>query len=725
MALDSKIGEPIYISRQQFVQGSLREVPMQTFFIAPTDFGVGLTSISLGLVRTLERAGLKVGFFKPIAQPHPGDLGPERSTELIARTHGLKPPKPLGLAHVERMLGDGQLDELLEEIITLYQAASVGNDVVIVEGMVPTRHASYAARVNLHLAKSLDADVILVSAAENEVLAELSGRVELQAQLFGGPKDPKVLGVILNKVRTEETMQAFATRLKEHSPLLRNGDFRLLGCIPYQADLNAPRTRDVADLLGAQVINAGDYEQRRMNKIIICARTVLNTVPLLKPGVLVVTPGDRDDILLAVSLASMNGVPLAGLLLTSDSMPDPRIMELCRGALQAGLPVLSVSTGSYETATLLNQLNKEIPIDDRERAEIITDFVASHLDAQWLHQRCGTPRELRLSPAVFRYQLIQRAQQADKRIVLPEGNDPLTIQAAAICQARGIARCVLLAKPEEVQAVASAQGISLPEGLEILDPDLIRGRYVEPMVSLRKSKSLNAPMAEQQLEDNVVVGTMMLALDEVDGLVSGIVHSTANTIRPALQLIKTAPGCSLVSSVFFMLFPDQVLVYGDCVMNPHPSAPELAEIALQSADSAEAFGIPARVAMISYSSGNSASGEEVEKVREATQMAQESQRDLQIDGPLQYDAAANENVARQLAPDSPVAGRATVFVFPDLNTGNTTHKAVQRSADCVSLGPMLQGLRKPVNDLPRGAQVDDIVYTIALTAIQANRTVDL
>ena len=698
---------------------------MQTFFIAPTDFGVGLTSISLGLVRTLERAGLKVGFFKPIAQPHPGDLGPERSTELIARTHGLKPPKPLGLAHVERMLGDGQLDELLEEIITLYQAASVGNDVVIVEGMVPTRHASYAARVNLHLAKSLDADVILVSAAENEVLAELSGRVELQAQLFGGPKDPKVLGVILNKVRTEETMQAFAARLKEHSPLLRNGDFRLLGCIPYQADLNAPRTRDVADLLGAQVINAGDYEQRRMNKIIICARTVLNTVPLLKPGVLVVTPGDRDDILLAVSLASMNGVPLAGLLLTSDSMPDPRIMELCRGALQAGLPVLSVSTGSYETATLLNQLNKEIPIDDRERAEIITDFVASHLDAQWLHQRCGTPRELRLSPAVFRYQLIQRAQQADKRIVLPEGNDPLTIQAAAICQARGIARCVLLAKPEDVQAVASAQGISLPEGLEILDPDLIRGRYVEPMVNLRKSKSLNAPMAEQQLEDNVVVGTMMLALDEVDGLVSGIVHSTANTIRPALQLIKTAPGCSLVSSVFFMLFPDQLLVYGDCVMNPHPSAPELAEIALQSADSAEAFGIPARVAMISYSSGNSASGEEVEKVREATQMAQESQRNLQIDGPLQYDAAANENVARQLAPDSPVAGRATVFVFPDLNTGNTTHKAVQRSADCVSLGPMLQGLRKPVNDLPRGAQVDDIVYTIALTAIQANRTVDL
>ena len=698
---------------------------MQTFFIAPTDFGVGLTSISLGLVRTLERAGLQVGFFKPVAQPHPGDTGPERSTELVARTHGLKPPTPLNLAQVERMLGDGQLDELLEEIIKLYQQAAVGKDVLIVEGMVPTRQASYAARVNQHLAKSMDADVILVSAPESEALSELSGRVELQARLYGGSRDPKLLGVILNKVRTEESLASFAGRLREHSPLLRGGDFRLLGCIPYQEDLNAPRTRDVAELLGAQVINAGDYEQRRMSKIIICARTVLNTLTLLKPGVLVVTPGDRDDIILAVSLAALNGVPLAGLLLTSDSMPDPRLMDLCRGALQAGLPVLSVSTGSYDTATRLNQLNKEIPIDDRERAEIVTDFVAGHLDADWLRQRCGTPRELRLTPAVFRYQLIQRAQQADKRIVLPEGNEPLTIQAAATCQARGIARCVLLGKPAEVEAIARAQGITLPPGLEILDPDQIRHRYVEPMVELRKSKNLNAPMAEQQLEDPVVIATMMLALDEVDGLVSGLVHSTANTIRPALQLIKTAPGCSLVSSVYFMLFADQVLVYGDCVMNPHPNAAELAEIALQSADSAQALGISPRVAMISYSSGHSASGEEVEKVREATLLAKEAQRDLLIDGPLQYDAAANETVARQLAPDSPVAGRATVFVFPDLNTGNTTHKAVQRSADCVSLGPMLQGLRKPVNDLPRGAQAEDIIYTIALTAIQAHRSEEL
>ena len=692
---------------------------MHTFFIAPTGFGVGLTSISLGLVGALERSGLKVGFFKPIAQPHAGDLGPERSSELIARTHGLNSPKPLPLSHVERMLGDGQLDELLEEIISLYQQAAADKDVVIVEGMVPTRHASYAARVNFHLAKSLDADVILVSAPEDENLTELSDRIEIQAQLFGGPKDPKVLGVILNKVRSEDGITAFAERLLELAPLLKSQDFRLLGCIPWQDELNAPRTKDIAELLGARILNAGDYEQRRMLKIVLCARAVANSVQLLKPGTLVVTPGDRDDIILSASLAAMNGVPLAGLLLCSDFAPDPRIMELCQGALASGLPVMTVSTGSYDTATNLNRLNKEIPLDDRERAEKASDFVAGHIDHDWLSARCGTPRELRLSPPAFRYQLVQRAKAAAKRIVLPEGSEPRTVQAAAICQARGIARCVLLAKPEEVHAVARAQGIELPEGLEILDPDLIRGRYVAPMVELRKGKGLNAPMAEAQLEDTVVLGTMMLALDEVDGLVSGAIHTTANTIRPALQLIKTAPGYNLVSSVFFMLLPDQVLVYGDCAVNPDPNAEQLAEIALQSAASAQAFGIPPRVAMLSYSTGDSGSGEEVEKVRAATRLAREKRPDLLLDGPLQYDAAAIESVGRQKAPNSPVAGRATVFVFPDLNTGNTTYKAVQRSAECISVGPMLQGLRKPVNDLSRGALVDDIVYTIALTAIQA------
>ena len=386
---------------------------MHTFFVVPTGFGVGLTSISLGLVRALELAGLKVGFCKPIAQLHPGDTGPERSSELIARTHGLKSPTPLDQAYVERRLGDGQLDELLEDIISLYQQAAEGHDVVIVEGMVQNRHASYAGQINLHLAKSLDAEVILVSSAESESLSELFDRLEIQMQMFGGPKAPKVLGVILNKVRNPDAVVEFSKRLAELGHMQGNNDVRLLGSIPWQSQLNAPRTRDVADLLGAHVLNAGDYEKRRVQQIILCARAVPNSVHLLKPGVLVVTPGDRDDIILAASLASMNGIPLAGLLLCSDFAPDPRIMELCQGALKAGLPVLTVATSSYDTATNLNRMNKEIPIDDRERAELVTEFVASHIDHEWLRQRCGSVRERHLSPAAFRYQLVKQAQAAN------------------------------------------------------------------------------------------------------------------------------------------------------------------------------------------------------------------------------------------------------------------------------------------------------------------------
>ncbi|MCQ4300063.1 phosphate acetyltransferase [Pseudomonas songnenensis] len=693
---------------------------MHTIFLAPTGFGGGLNSISLGLIRALESAGLKVGFFKPIAQPFPVDQGRERSCILVERTLKLTSPEPLPLEQVERQLADGEIDLLLEDVVSRYQQVAAGKDVVIVEGMVPTRESNYTQRINTQLAKSLDAEVILIAAQGNDSLKRLAERIEIQAQLYGGAKDPKVLGVILNKVKTEEGLPAFIDSLKQHLPLLGSADFQLLGAIPFSEELNALRTRDIAELLGAQVLNAGEADQRRVNKIVLCARAVPNTVQLLQSGVLVVTPGDRDDIILAASLASLNGEKLAGLLLCSDFAPDPRILELCKAALDGGLPVMTVETNSYDTANNLFGLNKETPADDIERATRVTDFIAKHLHPEFLHTRCSVPRgELRMSPAAFRYQLVKRAQDANKRIVLPEGNEPRTIRAAAICQERGIARCVLLAKPEEVQQVAREQGISLPASLEILDPDSIANRYVEPMCEMRKAKGLTPDDAREQLKDTVVLGTMMLALDEVDGLVSGAVHTTANTIRPALQLIKTAPGYSLVSSVFFMLLPDQVLVYGDCAVNPNPSATELAEIALQSAESAVALGVNPRVAMISYSTGSSGSGAEVEKVAEATRIAQERAPQLPIDGPLQYDAASVLSVGRQKAPNSKVAGQATVFIFPDLNTGNTTYKAVQRNANCLSVGPMLQGLAKPVNDLSRGALVDDIVFTIALTALQA------
>ncbi|MCF7203827.1 phosphate acetyltransferase [Pseudomonas oligotrophica] len=693
---------------------------MHTLFLAPTGFGGGLNSISLGLIRSLQAAGLKVGFFKPIAQPFPVDQGRERSCILVERTLSLKSPEPLPLEQVERQLADGELDLLLEDVVSRFQQVAVDKDVVIVEGMVPTTSSDYTSRINTHLAKSLDAEIILIAAQGQDSLKRMAERIEIQAQQFGGAKDPKVLGVILNKVKCDEGIDSFVAQLREHLPLLGSADFQLLGAIPFAEELNALRTRDIVELLGAQVLNAGEADQRRVGKIVLCARAVPNTVQLLRSGVLVVTPGDRDDIILAASLASLNGEKLAGLLLTGDFTPDPRILELCKAALDGGLPVMMVSTNSYDTANNLFGLNKETPADDVERATRVTDYIAGHLHPEYLHTRCSVPRgELRLSPAAFRYQLVKRAQEANKRIVLPEGNEPRTVRAAAICQERGIARCVLLAKQAEVEAVAREQGINLPAGLEILDPEVIANRYVEPMCEMRKAKGLTPDQAREQLQDTVVLGTMMLALNEVDGLVSGAVHTTANTIRPALQLIKTAPGYSLVSSVFFMLLPDQVLVYGDCAVNPNPNATELAEIALQSAESAVALGVPPRVAMISYSTGSSGSGAEVEKVAEATRIAQERAPQLAIDGPLQYDAASVLSVGKQKAPNSKVAGQATVFIFPDLNTGNTTYKAVQRNANCLSVGPMLQGLAKPVNDLSRGALVEDIVFTIALTALQA------
>lgn len=342
----------------------------------------------------------------------------------------------------------------------------------------------------------------------------------------------------------------------------------------------------------------------------------------------------------------------------------------------------------------------------------------SEIDSNAFEAYKTADRTQKLSPYAFRNQVVRLAQNAKKRIVLPEGDEPRTIEAAAICQSRGIAQCVLLGDADKIRAVADERGVTLPDGIEIIEPATVIEKYVAPMVERRKGK-IDEEGARQALQDTVYLGTMMLQVGDVDGLVSGAVHTTADTIRPAFQLIKTAPEYSLVSSVFFMLLPDQVVVYGDCAVNPNPTAEQLAEITIQSAESAKSFGIDPKVALISYSTMNSGSGEDVEMVKSALKIVREKAPSLKVDGPLQFDAASVPSVGKQKAPNSQVAGEANVFIFPDLNTGNTTYKAVQRTAGVISVGPMLQGLNKPVNDLSRGCLVDDIVYTIALTAIQA------
>ena len=705
--------------------------------LIPTGTSVGLTSVSLGVIRAMERKGVRLSVFKPIAQPRAGGDKPDQTTMIIRKNSSIPAADPLKMSRVESLLGANQQDVLMEEIIARYHENTKEAEVVLVEGLVPTRKHQFANALNYEIARTLNAEIVFVMALGNDSPAQLKERIELTQSSFGGSKNKNITGVIINKLNApvdeqgrtrpdlseifDDSTKASVANI-DPKQLFADSPLPVLGCVPWSFDLIATRAIDMCRHLNAEVINEGEIATRRVKSVTFCARSLPHMLEHFRPGSLLVTSADRPDVLVAACLAAMNGVEIGAILLTGGYEIDSRIAKLCERAFQTGLPVFMVKTNTWQTSLSLQSFNLEVPSDDTQRVEKVQEYVANYINADWIESLTATSeRSRRLSPPAFRYQLTELARKAGKRIVLPEGDEPRTVKAAAICADRGIATCVLLGNPDEIQRVAAAQGVELGKGIEIVDPEVVRNNYVPRLVELRKNKGMTEVVAQEQLEDNVVLGTMMLESGEVDGLVSGAVHTTANTIRPPLQLIKTAPNSSLVSSVFFMLLPEQVLVYGDCAINPDPTAEQLAEIAIQSADSAHAFGIEPRVAMISYSTGTSGAGSDVEKVREATRIAQEKRPDLVIDGPLQYDAAIMEDVAKSKAPNSAVAGRATVFIFPDLNTGNTTYKAVQRSADLISIGPMLQGMRKPVNDLSRGALVDDIVYTIALTAIQSQQ----
>ncbi len=706
----------------------------RTIMLIPTGTSVGLTSVSLGVVRSMEQKGVQLGVFKPISQPRIS--GNKDQTTEVLRSHSsiTKIVEPLTMEYVESLLTSSKKDVLMEEIVARYHEHTKDAEVILIEGLVPTRKHSFAQSLNYEIAKTLGAEIVFVTAPGNSSITQMQERLELARNEFGGQRNKNIIGVIINKVnapvdeqgRTRPDLSEIfddstkATIANLDTKTLSSLNLPVLASIPWNFDLIATRAIDMAKHLNAKIVNEGEIKTRRVKSVTFCARSIPHMLEHFRPGSLLVTSADRPDVLVSASLAAMNGVEIGAVLLTGGYDIDAPIRKLCEQAFETGLPVFMVDSNTWQTSLNLQSFSLEVPADDHERIEKIQNYVARHISSNWIESLVAdSERPNRLSPPAFRYQLTELARKAGKRIVLPEGDEPRTVKAASICAERGIATCVLLGNPEDIRRVAAAQGIELGTGIEIVDPVKAREEYVARLVELRKSKGMTEVVAREQLEDNVVLGTLMLEKGEVDGLVSGAVHTTANTIRPPLQLIKTAPGSSLVSSVFFMLLPEQVFVYGDCAINPDPTAEQLSEIAIQSADSATAFGIDPRVAMISYSTGDSGAGSDVEKVREATRLAQEKRPDLIIDGPLQYDAAVMADVAKSKAPNSPVAGKATVFIFPDLNTGNTTYKAVQRSADLVSIGPMLQGMRKPVNDLSRGALVDDIVYTVALTAIQA------
>lgn len=717
-----------------------------SIMLVPVGRSVGLTTISLGLVRAMEQYGTNINFYKPIAQPaessrrgrEPTADSYELSTDIIRHSSALAPPEPFSLAYAEQLFRDGNVGLLMEQIVGRLESSVSSDQIVVIEGLVMTPQQTYSGRLNKHIADALGADIVFVVAPGHDTPKQIEDKIVIAANHYGGLDNEKLLGCIFNKVNAPELDELDVVseflpgsaqtdfdetleQLRGLAPFKREG-FQCVGAVGWNQELSAPRVKDLAAYLGADMVNVGDMEYRRLRSVNLCARSVGNILTSLVPSTLIVTPGDRSDVILAVCLAVKNGVKIGGLLLTGGYQPEPNILALCQPAFESGLPVMLIEADSWKTAVLLQSFNLEVPVDDLQRIENVKQFTSAAINRDWVQQLSAkVPASRKKSPPAFRYQLTDLSQKAQKTIILPEAYEPRIIKAAAICGQRKIARTILLGERHEILKIASQQGVELNDYVTIVEPAAHVDRFVEPLVAARKHKGMTDIVAREQLQDPVMLGTMMLAQGEVDGLVSGSVNTTANTIRPALQIIKTAPGASLVSSIFFMLLPEQVFVYGDCAINPDPTAEQLADIAIQSADSAAAFGVDPKVAMISYSTGSSGTGADVDKVRLATELAKAKRPDLIIDGPMQYDAAVMKNVAAKKAPNSPVAGQATVFIFPDLNTGNTTYKAVQRSASVVSIGPMLQGLGKPVNDLSRGALVDDIVYTIALTAIQAQQ----
>ncbi|UDG81382.1 Phosphate acetyltransferase [Candidatus Profftia lariciata] len=709
----------------------------RTIMLIPIDANINLTNISLGVMRCIEKKNISLKFFKPIAESLINNDNAKKNNTIIYIDPSILIAKPLCMFSIEMLLNSYKQDLLMEEIAIYYNQNIKDTEIILIEGLIPYNHQQLINNLNYTIANTLNAEIVFVMTLGNYTTSQIKTYIEIACSTkFNSNKN--ITGVIMNTFNTYINEQDYirsnlfkisnnitvsnSLKSMHTTELIENIPIPILGFICWNIKLFATRAIDIVNHLKARIINEGDIKTRRINSVIICTRSTLNILKDFRPGSLLVTSADRLDIIIAACLAVMNGVTIGGILLTNGSYNiDKILLKICKCAFNTGLPVFIVDKNTWQTSMKLQQcFNLTVPTDDYQRIEKLRNYVASHIDSKWIDSLTINHKSLSyLSPHKFRYQLVNMARKSYKRIVLPEGNEPRIIKAVTICAERNIAKCILLGSPKEIHRVASDQGIILNKNIDIVNPNIIREHYITHLMKLRNNKGITECIARQQLEDNVVLGTMMLEQNEVDGLVSGVVHTTANTIRPSLQLIKTAPNSVLVSSVFFMLFPDKVLVYGDCALNINPTAEQLSEIAIQSADSAAIFGIKPRVAMLSYSTGYSGLGSEVDKVRKATHLAKKKRPDLIIDGPLQYDAAIIKEIAELKAPNSPIAGTATVLIFPDLNTGNITYKAVQRSANIISIGPMLQGMRKPVNDLSRGALVDDIVYTVAITAIQA------
>ncbi|WP_432074465.1 phosphate acetyltransferase [Streptomyces wuyuanensis] len=684
----------------------------RSVYVTGIDRGDGRQVVDLGVMELLTRQVDRVGVFRPLVHD-----GPDRLFDLLRVRYRLSqdPATAYGMAYHEAaaLQAEKGTDELVSRLVDRFHEVARDYEVVLVLGtdfratQLPDELA-----FNARLANEFGASVIPVVGGKGQTAESVRAEARNAHRAYA-VLGCDVLAMIVNRVAADDR-DAIAERLTARLPV---------PCyvLPDEPALAAPTVAQVSQALGATVLLGDDSGLARDALDFVFGGAMLpNVLDALKPGCMLVTPGDRADLVVGALAAHSAGTPpIAGLLLTLDERPGESILTLA-SRLAPGTPVISVPGGSWPTAAELFALEGKLNAATPRKAETALGLFERHVDTAGLLARLEVARTGRVTPMMFEHDLLEQARADRRRVVLPEGTEERVLRAADVLVRRDVCDLTLLGDTDVIRKKAADLGIDLGD-VQLIDPTTseLRPRFAELYAQMRAHKGATVELAHDVVSDVNYFGTLMVQEGLADGMVSGSVHSTAATIRPAFEIIKTKPGASIVSSVFFMCLADRVLVYGDCAVNPDPDAEQLADIAVQSAATASRFGVEPRIAMLSYSTGTSGSGADVDKVREATKLVRERHPELRIEGPIQYDAAVEPSVAATKLPDSEVAGQATVLIFPDLNTGNNTYKAVQRSAGAVAVGPVLQGLRKPVNDLSRGALVSDIVNTVAITAIQS------
>jgi phosphate acetyltransferase len=692
-----------------------------TLYITGVEPRSGKSAIILGLMQLLSRDIQRVAFFRPIITASEANAK-DHDINLVMSQFNLdmrySEAYSMTMQKAREMINLGQHEVLLEKILNDFNSLKGRFDFILCEGTdFLGADSAFEFDINADIAANLGCPVLLVCNGQKKSQDEIVASALLTIESFED-KGLDILAAIINRVEDLDG----SGMVEELRKKIRCPECFPIYVIPEEPKLGKPTVADVMKWLDAKVLYGADMTSNLVDSYVIAAMQLGNFLNYLERGSLVITPGDRSDIILGslASRLSTNYPDISGILLTGGLEPSDSVCKLIEGWVGAPIPILMAEGHTYKTARILYDLYGRIEPSDQNKVQSALRVFEEHVDLPELRTKLVAAKPTTVTPKMFEFSLILKAKSSKQRIVLPEGTGERIMRAADILLRRGVCDITLLGKESDIRNKMSQFGLEL-EGVEIIDPGKSAHYedYVNTYFELRKHKGIREDDARDRMLDPTYFSTMMVHRGHADGMVSGSITTTQQTIRPAFEIIKTKPGSSIVSSVFFMCLKDRVLVYGDCAVNPNPTAEELAEIALSSAETAHLFGIEPRVAMLSYSTGSSGKGLDVEKVIEATRIAQERAPHLLLEGPLQYDAAVDLEVAQTKMPESKVAGRATVFIFPDLNTGNNTYKAVQRSAQAVAIGPVLQGLNKPVNDLSRGCTVPDIVNTVAITAIQA------